>query len=88
MAKLLTSSERIARARELIKNAHALAIPPDPGWQDYSYVSRVKDLMRQARDLVKFIPQNAGVSPDQKQEAQEMIKEIEQVEKEILQRFI
>ncbi len=88
MAKLITPAERIARARELIKNARALAIPPDPGWQDYSYVSRVKDLMRQAKDLIKFIPQNAGVSPEQKQEAQELIRETEKVEKEILERFV
>lgn len=88
MAKLITPAERIARARELIKNARALAVPPDPGWQDYSYVSRVKDLMRQAKDLLKLIPLNAGVNPEQKQEAQEMTREIEKVEKEILQRFV
>jgi hypothetical protein len=88
MAKLITPAERIARARELIKNARALAVPPDPGWQDYSYVSRVKDLMRQAKDLLKLIPLNESVSPEQKLEAQEIIKEIEKVEKEILHRFV
>ena len=88
MAKLITPAERIVRARELIKNPRALAIPPDPGWQDYSYVSRVKDLMRQSKDLIKFIPQNAGVSPEQKQDAQELLREIEKVEKEILERFV
>ncbi len=88
MAKLITPAERIARALELIKIPRALAIPPDPGWQDYSYVSRVKDLMRQAKDLIKFIPQNAGVNPEQKQDAQELLREIEKVEKEILERFV
>ena len=88
MAKLIPTAERITRARELIKKARKLPVPPDPGWQDFSYVARVKDMMRQARDLLKFIPLTVGVDPEQKQEVQDLIKEIDMAEKEMLHRFV
>jgi len=40
--------------------------------------------LRQARDLVKFIPQTAGVSAEMKEEVKKVFEEIEQANREIL----
>ena len=85
---MVTTAERISRARELIKKARTISVPPDPGWQDFSYVAQVKDMMRQARDLLKFIPLTAGTDIKQKKEGLVVIKEIDKAEKEMLQRFV
>ena len=84
MAKLISASERILRARELIQKARKLPIPEGSGKYDLSYIAGVKDLLRQARDLVKFIPMRAGVSAEMKAEVQKIFEEAEQANREIL----
>lgn len=85
MAKLITAAERIVRARKLIQQARDLPVPQDGlGRSDFSYIANIKDLLRQARDLVKFIPQTAGVSQEMKDEVKKIYEEIEQADKEIL----
>ena len=85
MAKLIPASERIARARKLIQQARDLPVPSTGlGKSDFSYIANVKDLMRQARDLVKFIPQTAGVSTEMKDEVKKVYEEIDQATQEIL----
>lgn len=84
MVKLITAAEKIARAKVLITQARDLPVPETTGWQDFSYVARVKDLMRQARDLIKFIPLTAGADPMLKQEAKELLVYIDKEEKAIL----
>ncbi len=85
MAKLIPASERIARARKLIQQARALPVPSTGlGKSDFSYIANVKDLMRQARDLIKFIPQTAGVSTEMKDEVKKVYEEIDQATQEIL----
>lgn len=84
MAKLTTAAEKIARAKALITQARDLPLPETNGWQDFSYVARVKDLMRQARDLIKFIPLTAGADPALKQEAKDLLVYIDKEEKAIL----
>jgi hypothetical protein len=84
MAKLIPAAERIIRARTLIQQAREYPIPPELGKNDLSYLARVKDLLRQARDLVKFIPQTAGVSPEMKEEVRKIYEEAEQANREIL----
>lgn len=85
MAKLIPAAERIIRARKFIQNARDLPIPQSGfGKSDLSYVAEVKDLLRQARDMVKFIPQTAGVSAEMKEEVKKIYEEIEQADKEIL----
>lgn len=85
MAKLIPASERIARARKLIQQARDLPIPSTGlGKSDFSYIANIKDLMRQAKDLVKFIPQTAGVSTEMKEEVKKVYEEIEQATREIL----
>jgi hypothetical protein len=84
MAKLIPAAERVIRARDLIQQARDLPIPPELGKNDLSYLANVKDLLRQARDLVKFIPQTAGVSAEMKEEVKKIYEEIEKANREIL----
>ena len=84
MAKLIPAAERVERARGLIQSAREFPVPPENGKQDFSYIAQVKDLLRQARDLIKFIPMTAGVSPEMKSEVKRIYEEIEQAQREIL----
>jgi hypothetical protein len=85
MAKLISSEERIERARKLIQQARDLPVPTmGLGKSDFTYIANVKDLFRQAKDLVRFIPQKAGVSPEMKEEVKKIYEEIEQADRDIL----
>jgi len=85
MAKLIPAEERIIRARKLIQQARDLPAPTTGfGKSDFSYIANVKDLFRQAKDLVKFIPQKAGVSAELKEEVKKVYEEIEQANRDIL----
>jgi len=85
MAKLISASERLIRARKLIQQARDLPVPQTGlGKSDFSYIANVKDLLRQARDMVKFIPQTAGVSAEMKAEVKKVYEEAEQADREIL----
>ncbi|HEU0295066.1 MAG TPA: hypothetical protein VFR47_20155 [Anaerolineales bacterium] len=85
MAKLIPAAERLTRARNLIQQARDLPVPQTGlGKSDFSYIAQVKDLLRQARDLVKFIPQTAGVSAEMKAEVKKLYDEIEQANRELL----
>ena len=84
MAKLIPAAERVIRARQLIQQAREFPIPPEMGKNDLSYIAGIKDLLRQARDLVKFIPQTAGVSAEMKEDVKKIYEEIEQANRDIL----
>ena len=85
MAKLIPATERIIRARKLVQQARDLPVPTTGlGKSDFSYIASVKDLLRQARDMVKFIPQTAGVSAEMKEEVKRVYEEIEQADRDIL----
>ena len=84
MAKLISADERIVRARKLIQKARYLSVPEGLGKNDLSYIAGVKDLLRQARDMVKFIPMRAGVSNEMKAEVEKIFEEIDQANQEIL----
>ena len=84
MSKLITASERIVKAREFIEKARKLERSPDKGWQDFSYTAEVKDYMRRAREMIKFIGYTSGVSSDTKAEAKVVFDEINQAEQELL----
>ena len=86
MSKLIPAVERIVLARALIQNARAVPVPAELGQSDLAYIASVKDLLRQARDLVKFIPQTAGVSVGMKAEVKKIYEEIEGANREILGR--
>lgn len=85
MAKLIPATERLTRARSLIQQVRDLPVPQGGlGKSDFSYIAQVKDLLRQARDMVKFIPQTAGVSAEMKEEVKKIYEEIEQANREVL----
>jgi len=85
MPKLIPAAERVIRARQLIQQARDLPVPQGGlGKSDLSYIAQVKDFFRQARDMVKFIPQTAGVSVEMKEEVKKIYEEIEQANKELL----
>lgn len=85
MAKMIPAAERIERARNLIQQARDLPVPSTGlGKSDLSYIANVKDLFRRAKDLVKFIPQTAGVSSEMKEEVKKIYEEIEQANQDIL----
>ncbi|HNR02178.1 MAG TPA: hypothetical protein PKK59_06570 [Anaerolineaceae bacterium] len=84
MAKIIPITERISKARALIQKARDLPLPSEHGWLDFSYAANVKDILRQARDLLKFIQFMPNASPDTKLEVENLILEIGSAEKEIL----
>jgi len=84
MPKLIPAAERIIRARKLIQQAREFPVPDILGKNDLSYIAGVKDLLRQARDMIKFIPQIAGVSAVMKEEVKKIFEEADQANREIL----
>ncbi|MCK6583206.1 MAG: hypothetical protein L6Q49_08930 [Anaerolineales bacterium] len=85
MVKLIPAADRLVRARKLIQQARDLPVPTEGlGKNDFSYIANVRDLLRQAKDLVKLIPQRAGVSAEMKEEVKKIFAEIEAAEKDIL----
>jgi hypothetical protein len=84
LSKLIPAAERITRAHALIQKAYEVPVPAELGKNDLSYIAQVRDLLRQARDLVKFISMTAGVSAEMKAEVQKVMDAIEQANREIL----
>ena len=84
MARLIPAAERILRARQLIQQAREVPVPAELGRNDFSYIAQVKDLFRQARDLVKFISMTPSASTEMKADIKLLYQEIEQADREIL----
>lgn len=84
MAKLIPSAERIVRARALIQKARDLPAPPGVGRSDFSYIAQVKDLLQQARDMVKFISYQPSAGAEMKEEVRKVFAEADQADREIL----
>ena len=84
MSRLIPAAERILRARALIQQARDLSIPAEGGRGDFSYIANVKDLLRQARDLIKFIPMSPSASEEMKADVKKLYQEAEQADQEIL----
>lgn len=84
MAKLIPAAERIVRARGLIQKARDLPVPAEGGKYDFSYVAQVKDCLRQARDMVKFISMTPTATAEMKAEVKNIYAEAEQADRELL----
>ncbi len=84
MSRTIPASERITRARALIQKARDVTVPAETGMYDLSYVAEVKGYLRQARDLIKFIPYTPSATEEMKAEVSKIMKDAEQAEKEIL----
>ena len=85
MAKLIPAAERINRARKLIQKARDLPVPEEGGQNNISYVAEVKDLLRQARDLVKFIPYTPSATAEMKADVAKIFEDADQVGNDIFQ---
>ena len=84
MARPKTASERFKKARKLIQQARDVPVPGGAGKYDFSYIAEVKDLLRQARDLVKFLPDSPSATEEIKAEVKKIFAEADQANKEIL----
>ena len=84
MARLIRNTEKIKQARDLIKKALELPGPSDSGASSFAYVAAAKDLLRQARDMVKFIPMSPSASDEVKADAKAVIDEIDQAQKDVI----
>jgi len=84
MARLIPAAERVTRARALIRKARDLPVPSEMGNRDFSYIAQVRDLMRQARDLVKFISLTPSATAEIKEDVKRVLDEIEAGQKELL----
>jgi hypothetical protein len=84
MTPFIPAAERIIRARELIQKARDLPVPAEGGRHDFSYIAQVKDLLQQARDMVKFIPYSTMATPEMKNEVKQIFAEAEQANQDIL----
>lgn len=84
MSKLIPAAERVVRARALIQKAREYPVPAEGGRADLSYIAHVKDFLRQARDLIRFIPMTAGVTAEMKEDVKTIFQEAEQADREIL----
>ena len=84
MSKLIPAADRITRARKLIQQAREVPVPAEGGRGDFSYIAQVKDLLRQARDMVKFIPQSVSTTDEMRQDVKKIYEEADQANQEIL----
>jgi hypothetical protein len=84
MSRLIPAAERIIKARALIQKARDLPVPEEGGRGDFSYIAQVKDYLRQARDLIKFISMTPSATDEMKEEVKKIYQEAEQANEEIL----
>lgn len=84
MSRLIPAAERITKARALIQKARDLPVPEELGRSNFAYIAKVKEILQQARDLVKFIPYTPTASSEMKEEVQRIFEEADQASREIL----
>ena len=87
MSRLITAADRITRARALIQKARDLPLPSESDVMvDLAYAADVKDILRQARDLIKFINYTPTATPEVKNEVRQLFADADQTERELLHR--
>ena len=86
MAKLMTPTERIEKAKACIVEARKIKEPAEIGWDRLSYVAQVKEKLREAFELVKLIQFSPSANSDVKAAAKAVIAEAKAAEDEILKR--
>ncbi len=84
MSRLIPAAERLKRAHTLIQKARDLPVPVEFGKYNLSYIAQVKDLLQQARDLVKFIPYTPTATPEMKEEVKQIFDDAERANRELL----
>ena len=84
MSRLIPAAERIIRARAFIQQAREVPVPAELGRNDFSYIAQVKDYLRQARDMVKFISMTPTATAEMKAEVKRIYQEADQADQDIL----
>lgn len=84
MSKFISNNDRILKAKSLISQAYQLPIPKEAGKYNFSYIARVKALLQDARDLVKFIPKFPSATDDMKEEVKLIFRDCEIADQSIL----
>ena len=84
MSRLIPAAERIIRARAFIQQAREVPVPAELGRNDFSYIAQVKDYLRQARDMVKFISMTPTATAEMKAEVKRIYQEVDQADQDIL----
>jgi hypothetical protein len=84
MSKFIPAADRIKQAYELIQKARDSQVPPGVSRFDLSYVAQVKDLCRQAKDLVKFIPNSPSATSEMKEDVKKIFAQAQEVERGLL----
>jgi hypothetical protein len=84
MSRLIPAAERIILARAFIQQAREVPVPAELGRNDFFYIAQVKDYLRQARDMVKFISMTPSATAEVKAEVKKIYQEIEQADQDIL----
>ncbi len=84
MSRLIPAAERIVKARALIQKARDFPVPAEGGRYDFSYIARVKAILQEARDMVKFISYTPSATAEMKEEVKKIFQEADQANQEIL----
>jgi hypothetical protein len=84
MSRLIPAAERILQARALIQRSRDLPLPAEGGRSNFSYIAQVRDLLRQARDLVKFIPLSPTTTDLMREDVKRIYAEVEQAKIDLL----
>ena len=84
MTRHIPASERIQKAWKLIQQARDLPIPEEGGKYNFSYIAKVKALLQDARDLVKFISKTPSATREMKEEVNRIFQATETADREIL----
>jgi len=86
MSRQILAADRILKARKLIDKARAIPKPDTGLFVDFSYTAQVRDTLRQALDLVKFIRYSPTASDEIKQQVEAIYQEAADTEKELLKK--
>jgi ABC-type Na+ transport system ATPase subunit NatA len=84
MARLIPAADRIKKARALIQKARETPVPEETGRFDIYYMAEIKKLLREARDLVKFISYTPTASDEMKAEVKEIFEDADRADQELL----
>lgn len=84
MAKLIPAAERLIRARQLIQKAREIPLSLEAGRNDLSYIAGVRDFLRQAKDMIKFISMTPTATSEMKADVKKIYEEIDHVDRELL----
>jgi ABC-type Na+ transport system ATPase subunit NatA len=84
MARMIPAADRVKKARALIQKAREIPVPEETGRFDIYYIAEVKKLLREARDLIKFISYTPTASDEMKADVKMIFEEADLADQELL----